>query len=71
MAGVNFGKIIAHFQDLQVRGPPRGYFQDPTKSILVVAPHNVTISKELFQGMFMTVVTGSRYLSGFIGDKEA
>ena len=69
--GGNFGKILAHFRELQFKGPPRGYFLEPRKIILVVAPHNVTISKELFQGMFMTVVTGSRYLSGFIGDKEA
>ena len=49
-------------------GPPRGYFPEPTMSILVVSPRNMDRSKEFSRGMVMTVVTGSRYLGGFIGD---
>ena len=41
-AGGKFGHILEHFQDLQARGTLRGYFLDPTKSILVVTPSNVT-----------------------------
>ena len=61
---------MAHFRYLQLRGPARGYFTEPTKSILVVAERNVPRSKEYFRGMGLQVVTGSRYLGGFIGERE-
>ena len=31
--GGTFDHIMAHFQDMQARGLPRGYFLEPTKSI--------------------------------------
>ena len=34
-AGGEFGKILTHFRDLQARATPRGYFLEPTKSILI------------------------------------
>ena len=40
-AGGSFGAVMAHFRNLQLKGPARGYFLDPTKSILVVAERNV------------------------------
>ena len=40
-AGGTFTEVQAHFQDLQVRGPARGYYPELTKSILVVTPGNV------------------------------
>ena len=58
---------MAHLRDIQARVPPRGYFLDPTKSILVVAPRNVARAEEFFRGMVLQVVTGSWYLGGFIG----
>ena len=63
--------ILAHLRDLQARGPPRGYFLNPTKSILFVALCNVAWTEELFIGVGIKVVTGSRYLWGFIGEGEA
>ena len=54
-----------------MRGPPRGYFPEPTNSILVVAPRNVSREEEFFHGMGLQVVMGSWYLGGFIGDEEA
>ena len=43
-----FPHILAHLQDLQARGSPRGSFPDPSKSILVVAPRNVARAEEFF-----------------------
>ena len=40
-AGGKFPHILAHLRYLQARGPPRGYFLDPTKSILVVTLRNL------------------------------
>ena len=69
-AGGKFGDVIAHFRDLQLRGPARGYFPELTKSILVVAERNVPRSTEYFRGMGIQVDTGSRYLGGFVGERE-
>ena len=60
-----------HFRDLQLRGPDRGYYPEPTKSIFVVAERNVPRAKEYFRGMGIQVVTGSIYLGGFVGEREA
>ena len=40
-AGGNFEAVMAHFRDLQLKGPARRYFPEPTKSILVVAEQNI------------------------------
>ena len=69
--GGGFKHILAHLWDLQARGPPRGYYPEPTKSILVVAPRNVAWVEEFFWGVGIQVVTGHRYLGGFMGDREA
>ena len=69
--GGAFKDVQAHFQDLQTRGPARGYYPEPTKSILVVAPGNVARAKEHFSGLGIRVVTGHRYLGGFLGDVSA
>ena len=37
-AGGKFEQILVHLQDLQALVPPRGYYPEPTKSILVVDP---------------------------------
>ena len=58
---------MAHFRDLQLRGPAQGYYPEPNKSILVVAERNVPRAKEYFRGMGIQVMTGSRYLDRFIG----
>ena len=59
-----------HFRDLQMKGPARGYFPDPTKNILVVSEQNVPRATEYFRRMGVKVVTGSRYLGGFVGERE-
>ena len=70
-AGGMFQQVQEHFRDIQARGPARGYYPEPTKSILVVAPGNVTRAEDHFQGLGIRVVTGHRYLGGFIGDIDA
>ena len=69
--GGTFKDVHAHFQDLQVRGPARGYYPKPTTSILVVAPGKVARAEEHFRGLGIRVVTGHRYLGGFLGDIAA
>ena len=58
-AGGIFTNIMAHFRDLQLKGPARGYFPDPTKSILVVSEKNEPRANAYFRGMGVKVVTGS------------
>ena len=70
-AGGGFGHILEHFQYLQARGPPRGYFLDTTKSILVVAPRNVARAEKFFRGMGVKIVTGSHYLGFFVRYRAA
>ena len=50
---------MAHFRDLQLKGPAWGYFPEPTKSILVVSEQNLSQAKEYFRGMGVQVVTGA------------
>ena len=61
----------AHCQDLQARGPARGYHLEPTKSILVVAPGKNARAEEHFRGLGIRVVTGHQCLGGFLGDVSA
>ena len=69
-AGGTFQQIQEHVRDLQVRGTARGYYPEPTKSILVVATGNIAWAEEHFRGLGIRVVTGHRYLGGYIGDGE-
>ena len=59
-AGGGFPHILARLRDLQARGLPRGYFPEPNKSFLVVAPRNVAKAEGFFRAMGLQVVTGSR-----------
>ena len=70
-AWVSFGNILAHFEDIQVRRTPWGYFLKPTKSILFIAPQNMARAEECFWGIGILLVTGNQYLGGFIGNRDA
>ena len=70
-AGETFIDVQVHFQDLQARGPARGYYPKRTNSILVVALGNVAQAEEHFRGFGIRVVTGHWYLGGFLGDVSA
>ena len=59
-AGGKFEHIITYLWDLQARGPPKVYYPDPIKSILIVALRNVAREEEFFRGIGIQVVTGYR-----------
>ena len=64
----NFAALKVHLEDIMVRGPPQGYFHEPTKIILVVSENNGMQAEAYFQGMGIKVVTRSCYIGVFIGD---
>ena len=66
-----FKGIQCHLEDLMIRGPPRGYFPEPTKRILVVYPQNVPRAEAFFWGYGLYIVKGRRYLRGFVGKETA
>ena len=70
-AGGTFQQVQEHFRYLQARVPAQGYYPELTKSILVVALGNVARAEEHFRGLGIRVVTGHRYMGGFIGDADA
>ena len=65
-AGSAFEGIRRRMDDFMVRGTLRGYFTEPTKSILVVSPWSVPQAEDFFRSYRLQVVTGSRYLGGFV-----
>ena len=54
-----------------VREPPRGYFLETTKSILIVSSQNIPRAETFFTGYRLYIFMGSRYLRGFVGSKVA
>jgi hypothetical protein len=53
---------------IRTKGPRQGYFPEPSKSILIVREHNKEAAQESFKDLGFTIVTGSRYFGGFIGE---
>ena len=49
------------------RQTPRGYFPEPNKNILVVSTHKFLQTEAFFCGYGLEIVTGGRYLGGFVG----
>jgi hypothetical protein len=56
------------FLSLMKSGPDYGYHPEPKKSYLVVAPEFVDTATGLFQDLGIQVVTGQRFLGGFLGN---
>ena len=54
-----------------VRGPPRVYFLETNKSILVMSPQNVPQEVAFFLGYGLQIVKVSLYLVVLMGTNEA
>ena len=51
-------------------GPKFGYYPEPDKSYLIVHPDFIDKAKEMFKQLGIRVVTGRRFLGGFIGGRK-
>ena len=51
-------------------GPRFGYFPEPSKCFLVVAPSQLSLANDIFGPLGIQIVTGHRFLGGFIGDLD-
>ena len=58
------------FELLSERGPRYGYYPEPSKSVLVVDQRYKDEAASVFEGTGVSVVTGHRFLGGFVGDRE-
>ena len=69
------GGLLSDLRDwfslLCSRGPHYGYFPEPSKCFarcfVVVAPSRLSLAREVFGYLGVWVVTGHRFLGGFIG----
>jgi hypothetical protein len=68
-AGGKFTGIREYVTALKKHGPARGYFPEPSKSILIVSEHNRKAAEIEFKDLGFTVVSGWRYLGGFLGEE--
>ena len=51
-------------------GPKFGYFPEPNKSYIVVNPDFIDEATTIFGEMGIQIVTGRKFLGGFIGEKR-
>ena len=70
-AGGKFDAIQNYFTALNDEGPARGYFPEPSESILIVKPQSVEAAKATFSHLGFKIVTGARYLGGHVGTVES
>ena len=62
--------VQAWLQDLMVKGPAFGYHPEPHKCYLIVTPRLKERSELLFGPLGVKIVTGQRFLGGYIGDSH-
>ena len=58
----------AWYEELSRRGPNYGYHPEPSKTVLVVGLSDVQQASALFCDLGIRVVSGGRFLGGFIGE---
>jgi hypothetical protein len=69
---INYLKFVLFWMKLLMQeGPKYGYYPEPDKSYLVVAPAFIEEAKQLFSPYGVVVVEGHRVLGGFVGSKLA
>ncbi|CEL92633.1 unnamed protein product, partial [Vitrella brassicaformis CCMP3155] len=61
--------ILVWFRALRRIGPSYGYHPETAKSFLVVKPELEQIARELFEPEGVQIVTGKRFLGGYVGDE--
>ena len=63
-------QIRLWFDKLIQLGPAYGYFAEPIKSVVVVAPQDEDVAKDCLKDLGITVSSGHRFLGGVIGTQE-
>jgi hypothetical protein len=60
--------LLKEWLELLMReGPKLGYYPEPDKSYLVVHSDYIDEAKQIFMGLKINIVTGQKFLGGFIG----
>ena len=62
--------LHAWFSQLLSSGPVFGYLPQPAKTVLVASPSYVNQAASLFSNLGIKVVSGSRFLGGFVGERS-
>lgn len=62
-----FEDLLEWWHCLNVRGPLYGYQPEGNKTFLVVAPEDIASAEKIFTGTGIKIVTGKRFLGGYIG----
>ena len=58
------------FKKLSDMGPKYGYFPEARKSVLVVGEKDFSLAEEVIGSLGVKIVTGHRFLGGFVGSSE-
>jgi len=66
----DFHSVLEWFKMISQEGPKFGYFPEPSKCYLVVAPEFVEEAAKVFEGYAVNIVTGHKLLGGFIGEEH-
>ena len=56
------------FDRLRELGPDFGYHPEPSKSYLIVHPTDMSQAQEIFGDSGVQIVSGHRFLGGYVGD---
>ena len=66
----SLSQVKRWFDLLLSEGPKYGYYPEPSKSVLVVREEFFDRAQTMFGDMGVKVTCGSRFLGGFVGDKD-
>ena len=58
------------FDRLLIDGPASGYFPEASKTVMVVGSSDLERASDLFRDLGVSVVTGSRFLGGLMGERS-